>query len=404
MTRARLLAVPALLGLVLLGPGTPSASAAEPSEGWSVSGWSAPAGTSSGPVTVSGTIRYDGVRQLGRITEVTLQLTRTAPLNGCPELVLSDPQPAHPDDDDPESTPDTTQPSAGRTFVFSITVEPRCNGTYRAAVVALLDDLSGPDGETDPSSDDYTTPAPIPQVDEEGEPVVHVVAAPPGDVAAVISQVAGRSVRLAWQPPSGYGPPATTCTGQTPDAPPDFTGYLVQRESAAGTWTTLPNGEVPAGTQCLEHQEAAEVPSGTNVRYRVLAVRAGPNGAVTAAGGSSAITTAVVDPPPPSTTSTTARPVRTPGTSRVATGGRGGAGPTPPTDAPTTIPDGTYEEELDYGEPGEEAAVLPDDADTFLDFVPSPGPGILVPFAIAECLAVWAFHLRYLARRADDGF
>ena len=73
---------------------------------------------------------------------------------------------------------------------------------------------------------------------------------------------------------------------------------------------------------------------------------------------------------------------------------------------PAGPPDGSFEETLDYSDAefGSEAAVPPSDAESFLELDedgPS-GAGLAEPVAIGSCLAMWAFHLRYLSRRADQ--
>ena len=66
---------------------------------------------------------------------------------------------------------------------------------------------------------------------------------------------------------------------------------------------------------------------------------------------------------------------------------------------PTTI-DGGFAGELPYddSEPGEEDPVLPDDELASLFTDGAAGRGMAIPIATALVLAVWAFHLRFLAR------
>ena len=68
--------------------------------------------------------------------------------------------------------------------------------------------------------------------------------------------------------------------------------------------------------------------------------------------------------------------------------------------SPPTTEDGGFSEELPYGssEPGGDEPVLPDDelASAFSDG--AAGRGMAIPVATALVLAVWAFHLRFLAR------
>jgi hypothetical protein len=130
----------------------------------------------------------------------------------------------------------------------------------------------------------------------------------------------------------------------------------------------------------------------------VLTLRQGADPAtmVSSAGGIGTTDDSRIRPPVTETTATT-RPARAspPPVRRQS-------GPTVQATVPPGIIDERYSGTLDYreAEPGEAATVVPDDACSLLDFASSPGSGILVPFAIAECLAVWALHLRHLARRA----
>jgi hypothetical protein len=66
-------------------------------------------------------------------------------------------------------------------------------------------------------------------------------------------------------------------------------------------------------------------------------------------------------------------------------------------------PDEGFDEQLPFEdrEPGDEEAILPDD----LASSPiSAGRGLVVPFATGLVLAVWALHLRFLARVGQPQF
>ncbi len=72
---------------------------------------------------------------------------------------------------------------------------------------------------------------------------------------------------------------------------------------------------------------------------------------------------------------------------------------------PTTEFDAGFDPELDYSdldvEEGAAEAVPPADASLLDVAIDDPvGEGLLVPGAVALCLAVWAGHLRHLSRRA----
>jgi hypothetical protein len=72
----------------------------------------------------------------------------------------------------------------------------------------------------------------------------------------------------------------------------------------------------------------------------------------------------------------------------------------------TAVSDSGFTETLDYSdfEFGSEEAVPPADANDFirLEDEEAPGSPVARPVAIASVLAMWAFHLRYLSRRADQ--
>jgi hypothetical protein len=362
----------------------------------------------SGQVTVSGSISYNGL--FGQITEVRVTFTRVDEAAGCDDEVTGS-QPAYEDNDllEGESEPEPPEDPPGprtREFAVPVSFAPAgvCNGDYTVEVVAVLD--GGPDAGAEPEIDDIESP-PQEHVDDEGEPVVSAVAAPaapPRNVTATLATT--RAVAVSWQPPEGYGS-ASGCATTGPADRPDFAGYAVERSISGGAPTVVATITSTPGAAnqatCYFDTVAADAPAG-NYAYPVYALRDGPGGTTIR---SHALSATVAVTPPATTTSTTATaPVGpTPPTGRPSGTGRGGGGGGGASGTVPPVPDeGTFEETLDYPEPGEEAAAIPDDADTFLDFVPSPGPGILKPLAIAEVLAVWAFHLRYLARRADSGF
>jgi hypothetical protein len=210
----------------------------------------------------------------------------------------------------------------------------------------------------------------------------------PPDVSGVqVAANATRTVAVVWEYPPGYSTP-----------PADFVGYGVDYSYDGGTnWNNGALTSDPTAHSATFTPKATE-PAG-NYQVRVRGVRKNANGtldpALVASGGASAIATVAVGAPPPVTTS------------RPRTGGGGSNGHVaPPGTAPSTTIDDGFDETLDYSdlEEGDEDAHIPDDASSFLDFGSDGGAGqaILVPFAIAECLAVWAFHLRILARRLES--
>jgi hypothetical protein len=391
--RAAVLAAATVLGAAV--PAFAAAAGAPPDDGWVVEAAVAPAG---GALRFTGTIEPPFSTQVVTDIEVALVRIGEPALAGC-EVPNHREHLADGDDDteaqpEPPTTP-TTEPAGEVPFDFEVPV--RCNGRYQVTFVTAEADGPGYPDEIDIDPD----PA-----EERALGEGSVNAAPP-DVQGIATQfnATTRVVGIVWQTPAGYGA-ASGCQATAATDHPDFNGYVVERSIGDAPFAALPIA-VPAGNQCYFDQLPADAPLG-QYRYRVRASRIGTAGSVLSAGeAATANATVAVGAPPPATTATTAAPPRTgSGGGGVSVGGgRGSTGNAPPGTVPPIPDDGTFEDTLDYDEePGEEAAQLPDDAEAFLDFVPSPGPGILVPFAIAECLAVWAFHLRYLARRADDGF
>lgn len=300
------------------------------------------------------------------------------------------------DDDEIEAGEVPTYPTPwpdAYTVEFSVEVTPSCNGRYTATVTAVADRANYFGGEYE--DDDVTT---FEDLEVEGSATV----ASSPSVAAVRSRLRpDRKIAVGWDPPAGYGTIAG-CAVTAAAAPPDFLGYAVQRAIGDADFSTVYLAD--PGEQCwVDHTAVNDATTAGRFRYRVLTRRAGPDGEVVSAAGSAAVATVEVTPPttaPPTTARQTPRPSPPRPSASVGANGSSTGATLPP-----TIPDGTFQETLDYDEeePGELAAEVPDDADTFLDFVPAPGAGILEPFAIAACLAAWAMHLRYLARRSDDG-
>ncbi len=79
----------------------------------------------------------------------------------------------------------------------------------------------------------------------------------------------------------------------------------------------------------------------------------------------------------------------------------------PPLLSPPTPEEPGFSEELpfeDEEEPGEAEAVLPDEDQASGPFEAAPGRGLMVPAATGLVLAVWAMHLRFLARAAKPSY
>lgn len=276
--------------------------------------------------------------------------------------------------------PPTTAPSGGEsrtvesTWIFR--VDPGCNGVYDLAVLATAD----PAGPAEPG-DPGTQSAPL-EVDGIR---LSLAPPPPGAVDAVLA--GDRTVTVRWTAPADWSGPG--------GPPKDALGYRVLRDVGDGAPVTV--AETGADAASVIDDDLVEAPAGS-YRYRVVALRAGASGAPIA---SEAVEDVVDLAAPPSATSTSPRP----GAGGGSVGGRrvGGRVGQPAVAPPTTEFDPGFAPELDYGdsELGAPEAVPPADAN-LLEFTNEgpAGAGLLVPFAVALCLAVWAAHLRHLSRRA----
>lgn len=387
-----LVALAALPALAVLHAGPVQAAAGK----WEVLRWSvSPGAAVAGQEwTITGVISAPFPTDV--ITDLELRLTRVPETSACPSYVevfhVRDGD-GMGDDGGPatSSTTSTTDPSTTTTraptrgldqYRFRFTVVPRCNGYYQVSIIGTAD-RPGPV----PSS--VSDPLPMGDPTDPDNAVKVGLRSP--DVTDVTAAVgADRSVAVSWTPPVGY---ATS-------PPPDFAGYGVDYSYDDGaTWHDAAFTEPTAAAASFRLRGGD--PAGDYL-VRVRGVRANADGtldpAIVASGGSTAVTTTAVGAAP--TTPTSSGPSRGGGGGGRSNSGRG----VPPrgTAVPQEQDDG-YNPYLDYDrEEGDEHAVLPDDASSFLDFVPdSPGAAILVPYAIAQCLAVWAFHLRLLARRLD---
>jgi hypothetical protein len=269
------------------------------------------------------------------------------------------------------------------------------------------------------------------------------VAEPAPDVAAPAATAGdGRSVVVSWS--------------SLANPPKDFRGYVVLR-TLAGTTERVASLS-PSDTSWVDMDPPA---SGGSVTYQVRTRRAGANPAdpadeVTSAGA----TSAPIDVAPASGGTGGSGGGGTGGTGGGGTGGTGGGGTgggtggggtdagsgdtdggsggfggsisgrrrsgtgaSPDLSSPSfrvprvgtpsrnffppllAPPDEGFEDRLPYEdrEPGEEAAVLPDDL-TSGPFERAPGRGLVIPLAIGLVLAVWALHLRFLARMAQPAY
>lgn len=222
----------------------------------------------------------------------------------------------------------------------------------------------------------------------------------------------------------------------------DLAGYVVERSIGGGAFTRL----TTLASSAMSFVDDALPTKAGEATYRVLSTRPSPAGPRVSAASTSSATPfsggtgtdtggdGTSGPPtgdgttgPPTGDGTTGPPTGTPGapgdgdggtTPDGSTGGRGGSGgvqaprlgiagtflppllrPQDAVTTPTTI-DGGFEEDLPYDdrEPGGEDAELPDDDLAAMFGEGGAGRGMLIPVATAVLLAVWAFHLRFLAR------
>jgi hypothetical protein len=330
-----------------------------------------------------------------QITDVTVDLT---PVSGddCEEPVTFNQEvgqgdgadtpetpttpPEEPPTPPPTPTTPTTASSARQTVSYTFRVDPECNGTYDVDVFASTDP-PGPGEPGDPGTESGRL-----QVDD-----VRVSLAPPAPAQVAAEAAADRTVTVRWQAPPAW-------TGPAP--PRDAIGFQVRRISADGTAAMVADQLAPNQTVVVD-DDLVGAPDG-RYRYRVVAVRADASGApVTSEPGETSLD--LVGP-------------GTGGTGPGTGAGAGGAAGPPPAGG-VVIPGGAvgqpavsdapfdpgFDPQLDYSEAelGDEEAVPPSDSGVFdIGEDSSAEAGLVVPGAVALCLACWAGHLRHLARRA----
>lgn len=294
-------------------------------------------------------------------------------------------------------------PSATTPRAFGVTLTIPCNGTYTLAARAATTDNNvffGPESVT---------------LDRKV-----VVAAPAPKVTGVDANGAERTVTVTWDDMTG--------------AAPDLSAYVVERKIGDGVFEE--QATLDADVQSYED---AHLPAkGGDATYRIFATRPSPTGDKVSAASDSATTT-FADAPPGSTSTTTdpssgsGGPGGPSGGSSNEPSGTGGAGeqagtaggsraggsraaigpprvfsgtflppllrPASQTISTTTTLDTGFNESLPY-EPGAENPVLPKDAMASIVTDGQPGRGMAIPVATALVLAIWAIHLRMLARAA----
>ncbi|MEO7572251.1 MAG: hypothetical protein ABIX10_07430 [Acidimicrobiales bacterium] len=255
----------------------------------------------------------------------------------------------------------------------------------------------------------------------DGQPLMDTsipVRLPAPKVANVVATASGRTITVSWDP-----------TG-APDV-----SHRVERsvDSEAFSAVTLAG---PGAVSFVDRDLPAD--SG-EAAYRVIAVR--PNVADARASNASAVTfeAAPVDPggPGPSGATGDGPSGSGAGVAGSAASGDTGAGGSgrpggsssrrpgssigvprvgtpsgsffPPRLSPSGTEDVGFSEELpfedeDDEEPGQQDAVLPEDGQASAPFDAAPGRGLMVPVATGLVLAVWAMHLRFLARAAKPQY
>lgn len=241
-----------------------------------------------------------------------------------------------------------------------------------------------------------------------------VVSMPAPTVTGVSAAAEGRRVTVTWD-------------DMRPEAP-DLSGYVVERSIGGGEFSEV----ATTGADVQSATDSSLPPEGGEATYRVLATRPAPDGPKVSAAGVPAVTrydAAPIDP-------ATGQPVPdAPADGGAGGGGGGGTGsgtgsggggarggavtrprvglsgtffppllrPTPKVGitTTTTVDDG-FGETLPYDEreQGPTEAEVPDDEMAAILTGEHADKGMVIPVATALVLAVWALHLRMLARAA----
>jgi hypothetical protein len=302
----------------------------------------------------------------------------------------------------PVVLPWATTPTA-----FDVTLSIPCNGTYTVSATAQTTDDNALRGHESAVLD---------------RPVK--VAAPAPTVTGVDATADGRTVTVTWDDMRG--------------AAPDLAAYVVERKVGDAAFDEL--AVVDAGT--LTYEDAALPASGGEASYRLRSVRPSPDGDKVSAASDADATEFAAAPTGDAgaggdtgDSGSTGGAGSDGGAGASAAGGSGSANPDatgsagssasgsrarvkpprvfsgtflPPLlrpiarpAAPTTSTtvDGGFDEALPYeqrpADPVESGGAM---ASIFTDG--APGKGMVIPVATALVLAVWAFHLRVLARAA----
>lgn len=387
MRRApRAVAAAALLGASLLASSAVGAQDVVPA-GWEASTATVDSTRLHGAMERRGTYRYwDGIIRRERAYTVTVGFTVARPSDLPPACTV----------------PEIPAPPPAPTRVpFDVTPAFECNGSYPVAITGTADGGGGT----------ATLNRTI------------VVAMPAPAVTGVAVELDDDAVDISWDDMATQAK--------------DLTGYQVTRQVGSASPTTVaevqraPDGSIPTTAR------DADLPDEGVLTYQVVALRnetgPGPSGESSRA----AITREgeVVEPAPANGDGPGADPDGEPG-DEPAAGGAGAApdgstsGPSrrpgrtapprvgidgtfrPPALGPiaagarsrsttSTTVDGGYDEDLPYNPvDGPLAAEAPDDELAAFFNGERAGRGLAIPIATALVLAVWAFHLRVLARAA----
>ncbi len=357
-----------LLGLAPLGWAAPSAAGS-----WDGSTLDAgPTNVTSSAYTLSGTFRHSPNRQI----QVRVSAT-PAGSGACaiaPVALATAPTPR----------------------TFNVTLSIPCNGTYSLIATATTTDNNAFFPSDSASLNRSVS-----------------VAAPAPTVTGVSAEGSGRLVAVTWD--------------DMTQVVPDVSGYIVQRETSDGSFENLT--DVGATTRSYTDNDLPD--EGGDIAYRVLSTRSSPNGQQVSAASSAATTQYDAAPRPTTTTGSSGTTggsgdggtSATPGdgsTSDGTPGGTPGGTPSgvsaprvysgtflPPllrpatqTLSPPTTADTGFDESLPY-EPGSKDAELPrGESLASIDTPGQAGRGLVIPVATALVLAIWAVHLRMLARAA----
>jgi len=278
---------------------------------------------------------------------------------------------------------------------FSHTFDFECNGTYPVTVVGTANANGG--SATFVRSMTVAMPAPA--------------------VTGVEAARTSTGVTVTWDD--------MTATAK------DLTGYEVHRKAGDGKFTRLAEIDDPATISYAD----GDLPAGeTDLSYRVISLRAGTGASPYTDDSETSIDTTdpptapsgPADPGDPGGPSGSGGDPTQPGTSGGTSGGTGGSSGGRPASGrvqvprlgitgtflppllqprvspvrsttPTTVDDG-YQDALPY-EAGEDPSLEGDESASMV-LETAAGRGLAIPIATGLVLAVWALHLRYLARAA----